>query len=463
MVNKEALRSRKTLVEWIRVSTIKTIKEFYLKLLNKVVKSLESLEASSYKLLIESRDDYAITEDSGKIEDFFAVLKQIGFRVIYILDEFDNFSNLGQQEDFQLLLALSSDPQYKICLVTVSRRTIPEIENKNYGAISDFYGIFHDLRLGLFNENDVALYWDRLIAENIEISSDYKNKIDYLVGKHPFLMDLINYNVFQVAKRDSTREYENILEDTKSDIRLNLFKGFEIALKILKEEKLYPKAFQLVLGPVYDVTVVDEEKLIKYSFLKEVSFAEKDRIIGGGIGLKTHRGTSYVCFSDYLTEYWKIKMTETDFWALWRDTENNVRDLIKEYTKSNFGFVDWETRYLAKNPSAKREELINKLKLERDKYQKNFGSLASSHIVDYTYPMDLYELFISTDWNWFSNIFTGHDRKFWAKIFGELAFLRNPVAHNNSEFVPSERIDTAKTYCEIILKKIKDSVNFRSK
>jgi hypothetical protein len=200
-----------------------------------------------------------------------------------------------------------------------------------------------------------------------------------------------------------------------------------------------------------------KESHIRYQFLKEVSIAEKDQIIGGGVGLKTYKGTSYVCFSNYFTEYWKLKMHETDFWALWKDTENSIRNLIKDYIAETFGTDDWEAKYLAENPSEKREELINKLKKERDKYQKNFGLLASPHIVDYSYPVDMYNLFISMAWNWFSKVFNDYDKKFWAKVFNELAFLRNPIAHNNSEFVPIIRIDAAKTYCELILEKIRNS------
>ena len=146
-------------------------------------------------------------------------------------------------------------------------------------------------------------------------------------------------------------------------------------------------------------------------------------------------------------------MYETDFWGLWKDTEIAIRDIIKDYLSETFN-TNWEEEYLLKYPSEKRTDAINKLSKERAKYQKNFGSLASSHIVDYTYPKDMYDLFVANDWIWFSKIFSVNEKGFWVKVFAELAFLRNPVAHNNSQFVPINRINEAKSYCELILEKI---------
>lgn len=456
---KERLAQKQHYVSYIGVGTISNSTDFFKSLIQSVLEEIEFSDlAESVQLKITTFFDKLKEvennrfEFTNQVQKIFKFFKRNGIRLTYILDEFDNVANIFSVADFQMLRELSSKPETQICLITVSRRTIQELEPEN-GAISNFYGVFTDLRLGTYNTEDINEYWEKALNNGIETTSKYQEKVNYLVGKHPYLLDLFNYFMFNSICKNRNSDFESVIDETESELRLNLYNSFDSSLKLLKEENLYAKAFQLVLGPVYDVTTTDEQKLLKYEFIREVSWAEKEQLLGGGLGLKNLNNTSFICFSEYFTQYWKLKMYETDFWGLWKDTEIAIRDIIKHYLSETFN-VNWEEEYLLKYPSEKRIDAINKLSEERNKYQKNFGSLASSHIVDYTYPKDMYDLFISNDWIWFSKIFTVNEKKFWVKVFAELAFLRNPVAHNNSQFVPINRINEAKSYCELILEKI---------
>jgi len=459
MPMKEDLATKKHYVFYVGIGTISNSTDFFKSLIKPIIDEIEFLEVeeiiahriSSFFVKLKEHENDRF-DFINQVQKIFKFLKRFGFRLTYILDEFDNAEKIFTVADFQILRELSSKPETQICLVTVSRRTIQELEPEN-GAISNFYGVFTDLRLGTYNDDDIQQYWDKALYNGTETTLEYQRKVDFLVGKHPYLMNLFNYFMFNSIKKNKGVNYNTIIDDTESELRLNLYNSFDSCLKLLKDENLYSKAFQLVLGPVYDVTAIDEQKLLKYEFLREVSWAGKEQLLGGGLGLKNLNNTSFICFSEYFTQYWKLKMYETDFWGLWKDTEIAIRDVIKDYLNETFGTV-WEEGYLLKYPSEYRTEAINSLAKERDKYQKNFGSLASSHIVDYTYPKNMFGLFIANDWDWFSKVFSGNERKFWDKVFNELAFLRNPVAHNNSQFVPIGRINEAKSYCELILEKI---------
>ncbi len=456
---KEQLATKKHFIAYIGTGTISNSTDFFKSLVQSVIEEIEFSDindsiiskVSSYFSILK-RVEQNQFEFINQVQKIFKFLKRNGIRLTYILDEFDSAEKIFLVSDFQILRELSSKPETQICLVTVSRRTIQELEPEN-GAISNFYGVFSDLRLGAYNSEDISEYWGKAESNGVETTKKYREKVNFVVGKHPYLLDLFNYFMFNSIGKNRGDDFESIIDETESDLRLNLFNSFDSSLKLLKEENLYAKAFQLVLGPVYDVSTIDEQKLLKYEFIREISWAEKEQLLGGGLGLKNLNNTSFICFSEYFTQYWKLKMYETDFWGLWRDTEIAIRDLIKDYLRESFN-VNWEEGYLLRYPSEKRTEAINKLTKERDKYQKNFGSLASSHIVDYTYPKDMYDLFIANDWIWFSKIFSTNDKSFWVKVFNELAFLRNPVAHNNSQFVPISRINEAKSYCELILEKI---------
>lgn len=456
---KEQLATKKHFIAYIGTGTISNSTDFFKSLVQSLIDEIEFSDinesiiskVSSYFAILKQVEQNRF-EFINQVQKIFKFLKRNDIRLTYILDEFDNAEKIFLVSDFQILRELSSKPETQICLVTVSRHTIQELEPEN-GAISNFYGVFSDLRLGTYNSEDISEYWKKAESNGVETTKKYREKVNFVVGKHPYLLDLFNYFIFNAVGKNRGNDFESIIDETESDLRLNLFNSFDSSLKLLKEENLYAKAFQLVLGPVYDVSTIDEQKLLKYEFIREISWAEKEHLLGGGLGLKNLNNTSFICFSEYFTQYWKLKMYETDFWGLWRDTEIAIRDLIKDYLLDIFN-NNWEEGYLLKYPSEKRTEAINKLTKERDKYQKNFGSLASSHIIDYTYPKDMYDLFIANDWAWFSKIFSINDKSFWAKVFTELAFLRNPVAHNNSQFVPIGRINEAKSYCELILEKI---------
>ena len=86
----------------------------------------------------------------------------------------------------------------------------------------------------------------------------------------------------------------------------------------------------------------------------------------------------------------------------------------------------------------------------KEKNKKNFKNKASSHLVDYTYPWDIYAIFIYNDWNYFQKYFK-ESLKEWEKIFSHLAKIRNPIAHNNGYFIDNNDKNLAIAYCEKIV------------
>jgi hypothetical protein len=444
----------------IYVGEISTSIDFFKSLVHKVVAELEFIsnnKSQNIDKLITIYHELRIAQErfdfDNLIDKFFKFLNKFGYRATFILDEFDNISRFFTVADFQRLRKLASQEEWKICLVTVSRRTIQEIEPEN-GAISNFYGIFSDLRLGLFSKEDILEYWDIVKSFEIEISEDFKRQVKYLVGHHPFLVDLYNYEAFNLAASQKEVSSDSLSLKMESELKLNLYDNFEKVLKLMKEEGLYSKAIQLILGPVYDVTPIDEQKLLKYQFIRLIDNTEKIKILKHDLGIKKDNSNhSYVCFSDYFTELINLKFSDIDYWPLWNQTEKNVREIIKEYISEIFG-DNWELSYLKKHEKSEGKlKGIQKLDEVRSYTKNKFGSLASSNLIDYTFPRDMYDLFISSDWPWFEKVF-GESKSEWGKRFNTLAEIRNPIAHNNSEFISPEDLKNAKKYCEIIINRI---------
>lgn len=406
--------------------------EKYEKYAGPIVSEIQKLDEDTFSLMIMK---------------FFKVVKRLGYRVIYILDEFDSVQKIFDVAEFQLLRELSYNPDTKLCLVTCSRKTIQEIEAKN-GAISNFYGTFKDLRLGMFDDEDMKSYWNRVDLPD-DFSPTYKNKVEYYVGRHPYLLDLFNDYCF----RTNTFNLEDNSNDFVAEIKLELWNQLKSIIDTLNHENIFDKAIQLILGPVYNVTKIEEEKLLKYEFIKVIDNEQKLNVLGRLVGAETEQG-SYICFSDYYTLLLdQTYIADVDYWPLWTETEKRVRELIKIYIRDVYS-NDWETEIYAKyGGSEDWSKKFDSLKKTRFTSKKTFPS-ASSNLIDYTLTRDMYDVFMAKAWNdWFGKVFPGQ-KKDWGAKFNFLADIRNPMAHNNREFVSQEQILKATEYCNEIVRTI---------
>lgn len=454
MTKREDLLKNKTLPIFFQVGSCDSSEAFYRELVSYVHDELEFIceddryEKFSSRLIpeLQKSDDKSVI--IPLVQKYFKLVKRLGYKIIYILDEFDSVQTIFSVSDFQTLRELSTKPDTKICIVTCSRKTIQEIESKD-GAISNFYGTFSEIRLGMFSESDMLQYWERISAE-YEIPQEYKEYIQFCVGSHPYLLDICNDYSFR-----NCNFFTNI--NDVEEIRIQLWHQFRTIQDTLSHEGLLDKAIQLVLGPAYNVKKIEEERLLKYQFIKKVDNEEKIEILGRLIGSSAdERGQTYVCFSDYFTIYFDRQHWESvDYWPLWTATEKAIRRIIKTYVKCQFS-EDWETELYAKYGNSQNwAKQFNSVKSVRERERKTFPS-ASLNLIDYTMSRDMYDVFMAPAWNdWFQKIFVGN-KKDWAAKFNYLAEIRNPMAHNNREFISKEQITLATQYCEEINRTIEE-------
>lgn len=384
------------------------------------------------------------------IKRYFKILKQKGFKTIIAFDEFDNAKNILSLQDFQFLRELSYNIETKLGLVTISRKSIQELEPDN-GALSNFYQIFTDLRLKLFSSNDLAEYWGKIENLGLNVSTEYKTLSNDYCGSHPYLLDVLNHEVFNQFV-ETKIDLKKIFIEIIDDLRLKLYNEFEAILKLMTYEGLGNKLLQMVVGPVYDINQRDTEKLLKYSI---VSKSNTD---------------SYTSFSKYFNEYLLLQSSSIDVWPLWSEVERELRALIKKELNETFG-DNWEIGYrkaygkelvLTNGEKSRKVDIIDGgskvsgLIFERERSKSLFGELASAHLIDYTLPGNMFEYFISRNWQWYVKIL-GKDKAYWNPIFEHLRKIRNPLAHNNPNFLSDSDKNLSEGYCKMILEKIKSA------
>jgi len=433
---KNHLSKEKIISVWIPFGEFSSIYEAFDEILFHISEELEQSDLNEYILKIISKIQNSSSNVVKRryIKKIFKFVKSKGFRVIIALDEFDNAKNILSLQDFQFLRELSYNVETKIGLITISRKTLQDLEPDN-GALSNFYQIFTELRLTLFSNDDMDKYWERIEGFGIEISANYKKTTKHFCGSHPYLLDVLNHEVFNQISQ-SNINLEASLSSIIDDLRLKIYNEYEAILRLMSFEGLDDKLMQIIVGPVYNINQRDVEKLLKYGIIK----LSKDK--------------NYSSFSDYFNEYLFLKSSEIDIWPLWTEVENEVRYIIKQYLVEEFG-DKWQKGYEKKFKQKKVDEFIKSLKTIQNKNKSSFGENASDHLIDYTYPMDMFDRFIAYDWNWFSKIFN-NQKNDWKPIFQHLGKIRNPLAHNNPNFLSDSDKNLAEGYCKLILGKIAD-------
>lgn len=452
MNRKNELISQKIIPIFFDVGSCKSNVEFFSKMFSQGYCEFEFLDIEErYRSFIERvKNDFSAGYDRELIRRFFRIVIKMGYRVIYVLDEFDHVQNLFDAADFSFLRELSYNPENKICIVTCSRKTIEDIAAVEDKAISNFAGIFSDIRLEMFSKEDVDEYWAHF-KDNWDVDQEYKKSVQYYAGRHPFLMDQINCNLFTLNERN------DIQANCDS---IGLMNCFDNMVSTLEKENLLNVAIQLVVGPYDYVSPKDVEKLLRYGFLKQVEACEKEKVFWGMQIGPVVDGMAYVCFSDYCTlDLYRRYHANVPYHSLWNETENMMRSLVKVYLSTKYK-VNWETEmknFVANNPGPNNrrydvtnwDKKLSDLKNNRDSIVKLFPVMSGGDLIDFTTTGQLFDLFIRRD-NWFfNNIFKGTYTD-WNNKFEKISSVRNVVQHNNSTSDISLDINLAREYCEEI-------------
>lgn len=431
--NRKHAKENNILIIRINVGDIDSSLNFYKTLIVELYDELEDedlLNDKFDKVLSKHKDiifdsNSENTRKKSSIWRFYKRVAKEDINVIYILDEFDHIGAIFKLEDFQFLRELSTNPDTKIALATISRRTIHEIELIGNEALSKLSTVFQDLNLGLFTNEEVEQYWKQLLEFGIDTDTEYQNTVQYYTGNHPFLIDVFNSKMINELLIKEDIDISNSIDNL---IKLTFFNLYDNIVTLLKEEKLYDKLIQILFGPKYDLDSKSIERLLKF-------------------GIIYINGKKYKCFSEFFKEYLFLKQNEIDFWPLWTETESSLRNLIKVKLSENYG-ENWEDKFVEK---CGKRDYIEELKKMMLKNQKKFPEKASNHLVDYTNPRELYEIFISSNWDSYKDIMKGKSKKEWRKILLFLADIRNPVAHVNESFLSDTDKNLAISYCEEII------------
>ncbi len=436
--NKELLESRQIIPIQIGVGRIPSSDIFFYKIIKELHKKILKESKIEKTVFIDIFDNFEKAEKGfwreEYIKEYFEILKNTGYRALYVFDEFDAVKKFFTYRDFQFLRELSYNPITNICIVTISRRTLKEIEK--IGGNSNFFQTFDDIYLGMYKDEDLTEYWDKFFNSRVPITNEAKQKIYEFAGKHPYFLDLFNYHLYN----NLTDNIIQTIDITRKKIKLTIFNNYKTILDLLKEEELDTKLLQIIVGPVYNITVTEAEKLERYNLIGK----SKNKTID--LWKKTK---GYDAFSHDFENFLIIKKREMPVWDLWSETETKLRHIVMKWLLEKYG-KNWITKF---RKLQNKEKVIVKLEEMQMREKKSFPDTYSENLLDFTYPAELFDNFMRVEWNWFKQIF-GREFKEWKPKFDFLAKIRNPLAHNKENILKEFEKNQAKAYCEEIISRI---------
>lgn len=468
MTRREEMYEQSICPVFFQVGSLRNAAEFFVRLVEKCDQAVtdakddgalpdlceEQLLKIQEKLVEPLSAEKPLSEVISLAQKFFRQLARRNCQLIVVFDEFDKVQSYFTGADFQVLRELSYNPDIHLCLITVTRKSLSELDSTE-GAVSTFYGIFSEIKLGLFSKEDMKDYWARL---NLSDSKKYQQQVQYFVGSHPYLLDMVN----DICWRNGGLNVE-VLANNKKSLRLLLMEQFKTIENQLQGENLLKPAIELVLGPINAATQYDCERLLTYQFLRKMPNDEKYRLLGEYLGLQIDSNTSFACFSDFFTIYFReLHDTDETVWPIWTQTEQRLRAAVKKFLKDRYKDEDWEVgmlhdfskkydldRVKADHAFPPMSATFESIRQRAENTKKMFPEF-SSDLIDHTYPKEIFFVFITPAWDvYFHPIFKGTEAE-WRRRFGWLCRVRNPIAHSGETYLSSEDKAKVEDYCKEI-------------
>ncbi len=429
MCSRKELIARQTIPLWIECGHLEG-RDLFQKMVTDALEALVELDVKDGELAKRSRSVVASfqapwVEMTRTVMRFFKRVRELGWRLVYVLDEFDNARKMFSQDGaaFHFLRELAYNPDRRITYVTTSRRTIADIQGTC--PISNLPGIFRQLNLGVFGQPERQVIFKK-IQEASGVKEDIANELaDYFAGGQPYLLGMLGAMITELAD-----EGEPVTESTlRSRIQPDLLEFYDSQLiPILREETRLTNLLSVLFGGSLDVREDSKDFLEQYGVIASDEDGE-------------FRG-----FSRHFEDYLRVVELEDDAWPVWKRAETALRRVIEATFQEKVG-EDWLNELAKSKPHL--SSMLEQCRAAMAKEQKTFGGRASRRLLDFAYPGGLFDV-VFAEWGLFKEIL-GRDKSYWSQRRDLLVRVRNPMAHNRDDVLLEHERVIFKGFCEEII------------
>lgn len=435
--NLKLLKNNKLLI-WINIGTLQECDDLFHSLIYQAIVQLEENQIVDSRLT-SIYDSISNTSSwvglKNKVERFFSILTKMGWRIIFILDEFDNARNIFKDNfaAFQELRELGYRGDFKVTFMTTSRRSIKEIEVK-CAANSVLDLIFKKIYIGMYNETDINDYFRRYSIIGIELSDEEKTRILHYCGNHPYLLAVLGFEIVEIYRFSEEVDIDSAFQS----VQVSFIDYYKQLISLLEEDNSMFNLMQIVFGPRLNLTPFAIDELLQY-------------------GLIVKQSNHYSAFSEHFRGYLFYHLQEfevqDDTWKLLILTEKRLREIVDSLLLEKFG-NNWEEKVESiklLNPAVPFEKNISKLIEQRQINIGQYGILASNlSLINHTFIRHLFNYFILPLWDsLFCNVLN-NTISYWEDVRDTLIKVRNPLAHSNPEMLYEWQLQKATIHCREI-------------
>lgn len=431
---KETLRrfrgsSRRTPFTWINLKCVSDSQCLFTEMADGIMEdlvdscSMEIPESTARVLSQQPRDGYESWRRTCRV---LKSLKKAGLTCIVVVDEFDAVRRMDDFTMQRLREMLIHHEDFGLSAVIVSRRDLSSLEGQVDGC-SPLSNACEPLYVTPLFPSDLELMVGRA-GPVWSLSAKDLRQLETHCGGHPYLAEMILCNGWE----------ERSVEKGIAHSLASLFDYYEALKQLLQEDELFDQLLQLVVGPRWSLELRARERFARRGLVRQ----------------KAGSDSEFDAFSTHFTSYLEkaSREAEGDLWVLWRETETAIRDFVERVYRDHLG-EDWLEDLRGSNDGIKL--CMGKCQERMEREVKNFGACASTRLLDYTYPMDLWSL-INATWNCFQP-HLGNTTSYWNERFSKLAKVRTPVSHSRELHVPEGEIALAQQYCRDLLKALRGS------
>ena len=445
-----------TLLYWI-VDELEEELEMKLQQLSPGTPLQHLLEAIPYLDVMLARfrkADPTMMSFRNSFQRIFSTLKDAGWKIRIILDEFDcaaNEDTFQDTADFELFRELT-EPEFGVGLLLLSRRQLHTIE-KTTRQNSVFSGAFHEYRLVGFQESDgrdgseihcdMSDYYAVLRDQyEIELDAEERQELEFYTGGNPYLLSIFGSEMAKdKIENHPPRSFQSIYKKNLPTIHPYLEKVF---LRLEADASVdgvsyIQKLAGIVLGPSIDVHPSDIELLQSLGYLQAYDDNEQ----------------AYISISKAFTQFLSHKDIKADTWDLILETERLARRLVEREFQGTAAPLDdeqWFTimaeafRRVDHQPNLNRSNYLRDISVNRDSFGVELSVLNVMSLKD---CFRVIRGFWDTN---FSPYFINGQKKGsleqWKVKFTECGKARNPLAHGNAEFLTAVARDQVDAYCK---------------
>lgn len=373
---------------------------------------------------------------SSNLQAIMARLKELGYRVIMILDEFDTARKIFKLEPagLGLIRNLATESHLATTVITISRRRLYQIEKVADEGGSKLEQSFYTKYIRPFDELDMESYYDALAEYYIFPDKEMEQELNLLAGRQPYLLCLYANRLVEEKLSGNEPAAVTVRKIRDAEYNNNIEGYYRTLYSRLREDGYVEQLRGILLQVMYGVRNNDVRLFDECGYLSENEHG-------------------YYILSQDFTDYFmeKSKDLYLPAWDSIMASERTLKNMVRRvYPRlDDFRYSElsrdraWRQRVSEIYPEiCLNEEMILKNMANGTNYGQN-PTITDVLGLKYT----VFNI-IKSNWEKFQGYFRGEPYDNWQKQLELLVRARTPLAHDHADYLTENEEQLLLMYCK---------------